>query len=140
MEKNTKYSKFSSKLKVRPDDIDMFNHVHNSKYLDYVMAARYEQMETCYHMSIEKFMEMGYGWVVKTAHVEYKRPLILGEEFVVNTRILTIDEKSSKMKFEIVSQRTGKICSDGWFDYALISIKTGRGMKITPEMIKMYSV
>ena len=118
----------------------MFNHVHNSKYLDYVMAARYEQMETCYNMSIEKFMEMGYGWVVKTAHVEYKRPLTLGEIFKVTTWILSMEEKSSKVNFEIVSLKTGKVCSDGWFDYVLIDIKTGRGMKITEEMIEKYSV
>lgn len=140
MNSTKKYSKFTSTLKVRPDDIDMFNHVHNSKYLDYVMAARYEQMETCYNMSIEKFMEMGYGWVVKTAHVEYKRPLTLGEIFKVTTWILSMEEKSSKVNFEIVSLKTGKICSDGWFDYVLIDIKTGRGMKITEEMIEKYSV
>ncbi|MGY0035466.1 acyl-CoA thioesterase [Pedobacter sp. NJ-S-72] len=44
MEK-TEYSIFETALKVRPDDIDMFNHVHNSKYFDYVLAARYDQME-----------------------------------------------------------------------------------------------
>ncbi len=140
MEKQKEYSRFSTELKVRPDDIDMFNHVHNSKYLDYVLAARYEQMETCYKMSMEKFIEMGYGWVVKTAHIEYKRPLTLGDIFNVTTWIISMDEKSSKVNFEIVSLKTGKICSDGWFDYVLIDIKTGRAMKITEEMIEKYSV
>lgn len=140
MHSDKTYSKFSSELKVRPDDIDMFNHVHNSKYFDYVLAARYEQMETSYGMSMEQFMELGYGWVVKTAHVEFKRPLTLGERFTVTTGILSMNEKSSKVGFEIKSLKTGKICSDGWFDYVLIDIKTGRGMKITSEMIEKYSI
>src|SRR5688500_9480873 len=133
-------SRFTSELQVRPDDIDMNQHVHNSKYFDYVLAARYDQMETCYGMSMEQFMELGYGWVVKTAHVEFKRPLTLGESFKVTTGILTMNEKSSRVSFEIVSLKTGKICSDGWFDYVLIDIKTGRGMKITQEMMDKYSV
>lgn len=140
MEKYKEYSKFTTELKVRPDDIDMFNHVHNSRYLDYVLAARYEQMETCYGMSMEEFMDMGYGWVVKTAHVEFKRPLMLGEVFNVTTWIQSMDEKSSKVRFEIVSSKTGKACSDGWFDYVLIDIETGRGMKITEQMIEKYSI
>ena len=140
MNQEKTYSRFTTELKVRPDDIDMFNHVHNSKYFDYVLAARYDQMETCYGMSMEQFMELGYGWVVKTAHVEFKRPLTLGESFKVTTGILTMNEKSSRVSFEIVSLKTGKICSDGWFDYVLIDIKTGRGMKITQEMIDKYSV
>ena len=134
------FSRFTSELKVRPDDIDMFNHVHNSKYFDYVLAARYEQMETCYKMSMEDFMELGYGWVVKTAHVEFKRPLTLGETFKVTTGIVSMNERSSKVSFEIVSNKTGKVCSDGWFDYVLIDIKTGRGMKITQEMMDRYSI
>src|SRR4051812_20792254 len=103
---NKVYQTFTSELKVRPDDIDMFNHVHNSKYFDYVQAARYEQMETGYGMSMEKFLELGYGWVVKTAFLEYKRPLTLGESFKVSTGVLRMDEKSSKVKFEIVSLKT----------------------------------
>jgi len=140
MNQEKTYSRFTTELKVRPDDIDMFNHVHNSKYFDYVLAARYDQMETCYGMSMEQFMELGYGWVVKTAHVEFKRPLTLGENFKVTTGIITMNEKSSRVSFEIVSLKTGKICSDGWFDYVLIDIKTGRGMKITQEMMDKYSV
>ena len=45
-----RYSTFESELTVRPDDIDMNNHVHNSKYLDYVLAARYDQMGRCFHI------------------------------------------------------------------------------------------
>lgn len=134
------YSKFTTGLKVRPDDIDMFNHVHNSRYLDYVLAARYEQMETCYGMSMEDFMGLGYGWVVKTAHIEFKRPLTLGESFNVTTGIISMNEKSSKVSFVITSLKTGKVCSDGWFEYVLIDIKTGRAMKITDEMIEKYSI
>ena len=103
------YSSFTSEFKVRPDDIDMFNHVHNSTYFDYVLAARYDQMERFYGMSMEEFMSKGYGWVVRTAFVDYKRPLGLGDEFAVKTGIETINNKGCKVKFEIVNKKTNKI-------------------------------
>ncbi len=140
MTANKAYSKFTTEFRVRPDDIDMFNHVHNSKYFDYVQAARYEQMETCYGMPWEKFLEMGYGWVVKTAHVHYKRALVLGEVFTVATGVLEMNEKHSKVIFEIISKKTGKLCCDGWFEYVLIDIKTGRSVKITDEMMAKYGI
>jgi len=139
MEKNA-YSIFESELKVRPDDIDMFNHVHNSKYFDYVLAARYEQMETFYKMPMESFLESGFGWVVRTAHVDFKRPLILGDVIKVRTGILTINEKGCRVQFEIETVRTGKIASDGYFDYVLIDIHSGKGCKVNEEMIKAYSI
>ena len=39
------FSKFETELLVRPDDIDLYQHVHSTRYLDYVLAARFEQME-----------------------------------------------------------------------------------------------
>jgi len=139
MNKST-YSKFTTEFKVRPDDIDMFNHVHNSKYFDYVLAARYEQMEQYYGMPMEQFLEQGYGWVVKTAYVDYKRPLGLGDFFFVETGIVELQDRGCKVEFTITNKKTNKICCDGWFDYVLINTETGRSMKVTEDMIKKYSI
>ena len=80
-------SKFESEMQVRPDDIDMNRHVHNARYFDYVLAARYDQMARCYGMPMEEFLAHGFGWVVRTAHVQYKRPLGLGDWMIVRTWI-----------------------------------------------------
>ncbi len=56
-------SKFESEMQVRPDDIDMNRHVHNSRYFDYVLAARYDQMARCYGMPMEEFLRTASaGW------------------------------------------------------------------------------
>jgi YbgC/YbaW family acyl-CoA thioester hydrolase len=134
------YSHFTTELKVRPDDIDMFNHVHNSIYFDYVLAARYEQMEQNYGMSMEEFLKQGYGWVVKTVFMDYKRPLTLGDAFLVTTGITYFHDTGCRVAFNIKNKKTGKLCSDGWFEYVMIDIKTGRSVKVTPEMIEKYSI
>ena len=61
---------FSSEIKVRPDDIDMNNYVHNAKYLDYVLTARYEQMKNNYKMSTDEFIEKGFNWVVSSVQMD----------------------------------------------------------------------
>ena len=66
---------------------DMNRHVHSSRYLDYVLAARFDQMERCYKMSMQAFMARGLGWVIKTSHIEFIRPLQLGDHFSVTTCI-----------------------------------------------------
>jgi acyl-CoA thioester hydrolase/thioesterase-3 len=134
------FSRFKTEYTVRPDDIDMFQHVHNSKYFDYVLAARYDQMRDCYGMSMEQFISDGYGWVVKTAFVNYKRPLKMGNNFTVETGIETMHSKGCRVTFEIRYKENEKLCCDGWFDYILIDIKTGRSSIISEEMMKIYSV
>ena len=140
MEHPIKYSQFTSEFKVRPDDIDMFNHVHNSTYFDYVLAARYEQMETFYKMPMEEFLNQGFGWVVRSAFVDYKRPMGLGDRFSVLTGIESINSKGCRVKFEIKILKTGKIACDAWFDYIMIDISTGKSVKVSDEMILKYSI
>ncbi|WP_316784695.1 acyl-CoA thioesterase [Pedobacter frigiditerrae] len=139
MEKN-QFSIFETELNVRPDDIDMFNHVHNSKYLDYVLAARYEQMDKFYGMSWQTFTEQGFGWVVAKVIINFKRPLKLGDQMLVRTGILEMNEKGSNVQFEIINKATGKVSSDGIFEYVMIDLTTQRSCKVTDEMIKAYSI
>lgn len=140
MESQPRYSSFISEFKVSPDDIDMFNHVHNSTYFDYVLAARYEQMETCYKMPMEDFLKQGFGWVVRSTFVEYKRPLVLGDKFTVQTEIITINPKGCRVKFEIKISKVGKVACVGWFDYIMINISDGKSVKVSDDIILRYSI
>lgn len=134
------HSKFESELQVRPDDIDMNQHVHNSRYFDYVLAARYEQMERCYKMPMEEFIKLGFGWVIKTAHIEYKRPLAMGDSFIVRTWIQEIYKDGVKVHFEIVKKDNGKLSCDGYFHYTMINLTTGRAEAIPEWIVQKYSV
>ena len=132
------YTTYESELRVRPDDIDMYNHVHNSKYFDYVLAARYDQMERCYGLGMDKFIERGFGWLVRAVHMDYKRALKMSEYFLVRTGIVSIDQKKCRVHFEIISKATNKTCCDGWFDFVLIDLKTGKGVSIPRDVIEHY--
>lgn len=134
------YSTFESEVLVRPDDIDMNNHVHNSKYLDFVLAARYHQMKHNYGMSMEEFIARGYGWVVNTCFIQFKRPLFLGDIVIVKTGIDSYGTTNAKVRFEILRKETGKVSADGYFDYTMINLKTGRAEKLPDDVVAMYSI
>ncbi|MES2810663.1 MAG: acyl-CoA thioesterase [Bacteroidota bacterium] len=133
------YATFSTDYRVRPDDIDMFRHVHNSKYFDYVQAARFDQMEQCYGMSMDVFFNQGWGWIVRSVFIDYKRPLILGDYFTVTTGIETIDQKNCRVKFSVTNKATGKVCCDGWFDFVMINMASGKAVKIPDDVIAHYT-
>ena len=132
-------TRFETELQVRPDDIDMFRHVHSSRYLDYVLAARFDQMERCYGVSMEEFLKLGFGWVVKTAHFEYKRPLVMGEHFTVRTWVEGITGSDVEVRFEIMKKTGAKLACSGWCLYAMIMLATGRAGKIPEWIVQKYS-
>ncbi|MGA7161740.1 MAG: acyl-CoA thioesterase [Bacteroidota bacterium] len=134
------YTKFETELQVRPDDIDMNQHVHNTRYLDYVLAARYDQMEHCYKMSMKEFVTLGYSWVVNTTHVEHKRPLGLGEKIIVRTWVEEVFKDGVKVRFEILKKENNKLSSDGYVQYTMVNQKTGRAEIIPEWIVAKYSV
>ena len=133
-------TKFETEMLVRPDDIDMNQHVHNSRYFDYVLAARYDQMARCYRMPMEEFIAHGFGWVVRTAHVEFKRPLGLGDAMTVRTWIDAVARDGVTVHFQIDRRRDGKRSADGYCDYTMISLATGRATAIPDWIREKYTV
>jgi len=133
-------SRFTSEIPVRPDDIDMFQHVHNSRYLDYIQAARYDQMTRCYKMSMEEFMIMGYGFVVKKAELNFKRALIMGDIMLISTQVKEFTGSDIVVEFEIVNKKNEKIYCDGVMLYTMINLKTGRSEKVPAEIQTKFSV
>ena len=134
------FSRFETEMEVRPDDIDMFQHVHASRYQDYVLAARFEQMRRCYKMSMEEFLARGLGWFVQTAHLEYKRQLGLAEQFIVKTWVQEILPTGVRVDFEIVKKSTRKISCDGYFTYTLIDLAQRKAIAIPPDIREKYSI
>jgi YbgC/YbaW family acyl-CoA thioester hydrolase len=134
------YQKFETEITVRPDDIDMNNHVHNSKYFDYVLAARYDQMTRFYKMSMEQFIARGFGWVVSGCTMHFKRSMKLGDTAVVKTQIHEVRTNGVNVLFEIVRKETNKTCVDGMFEYTMINLQTERSEKIPDDIIQKYSI
>ena len=137
---NLHRTKFETGMQVRPDDIDMFQHVHSSRYLDYLLAARFDQMERCYGMPMQEFLTLGLGWVVKTSHLEYKRPLSLGEHFSVRTWIEDIRPTEVEVRFEMLKRDTGKPACLGWCFFTMVKLDTGRAETIPDWIVEKYAI
>jgi len=134
------YSIFESEITIRPDDIDMNNHVHYSKYLDYILAARYEQMKHNYKVPMEDFIKLGYTWVASNVNITYKRPLLLGDPVVVRTQVESYNGAQVTVNFRILKKENEKVAADGQVLYTMISTKSGRPVRIPEEIIRKYTI
>ena len=140
--------KFETELIVRPSDIDANRHVHNTVYFDYVLAARYDQMKRCYKMPMSEFDRLGYSWVIRSAFIEHKRPLSLGDTAVVRTWVEGIGDKLGGRRarslvtigFEIDNKATGKRAAHGAIVYVMVDVESGKPVEIPDFVIERYSV
>lgn len=136
----TVFSKFETELQVRPDDIDMYQHVHSSRYMDYVLAARFDQMERCYRMPMAAFAQRGFGWFMAATQMNFKRPLGLGDRFIVRTWIEEFTLIGVKVGFQIERAADHKLSCDGWFDYVMVSLETSRAVRLPTDIREKYGI
>lgn len=130
---------YESELQVRPDDIDMFQHVHSAKYIDYVLAARYDQMARCYGNPMSDYLDKGLGWVINSCLIHFKRALKIGDTIIVKTRITEAKKFGVRVEFEIINKSTGKLSCDGHFDYTMINLASGRAEVIPDWVMDRYT-
>lgn len=134
------FARFETELQVRPDDIDMYQHVHSSRYMDYVLAARFDQMERCYGMPMSEFQKHGFGWYLAATEMNFRKALGLGERFVVRTWIESFTAIGLRVRFEIDAKADGKRNCDGWCDYVMISLESSRAARIPSWIREKYSI
>lgn len=135
------YSVFETEVRIRPDDIDMNNHVHSSKYIDYVLMARFDQMTNNYKMSMAEFIEKGMNWVASEVNIKFKRELKFEDGYtVIRTQLAEINGAQARVNFWVLKKSTMKEAASGFFLYTLVSLSSGRAMRIPEEIITKYSI
>lgn len=84
-----------SRMKVRFHDCDPYNHLNNSRYIDYIVSARGDQLIEYYDFDMYKLViREGLGWVSAQTNISYLTPATLMEEVVIETRLLHFSQRS----------------------------------------------
>lgn len=88
-----------SRKKIRFHDCDPFNHLNNSRYIDYMVTARGDQLVDNYDFDIYKLArEEGIGWVSAQTQISYLIPAYLMEEVVIETQLISYSGRSLLME------------------------------------------
>ncbi len=83
-------------IPVRYRDIDTVHHVNNAVYVTYLEQARVEYIDEVLETSAVEPQ-----FVIANITVDYKRPILLGQEVVVALSVTDIGTASITMEYEI---------------------------------------
>jgi thioesterase-3 len=133
-------TRFETEIMILPSHIDVNGHVHHSAYLDFLLAARYDQMARCYKMSMDEFLKLGFTWFVRKYDITYRTPIKMGDTVLIRTWVDSVDKMSVDIGFEMVSKKTDKQAARGIARYVLVDVDKGRPVRIPDEAVRKYSI
>ena len=130
---------WESKHLIRFPDCDPFNHLNNSRYLDYFINAREDHLIKFHQFNIyELAREKGISWVVSKNQIVYLKPALLMEMVVIQTTLARMDER--EILVEMMMWNTDKtiLKSFLWTNFVHFNLRTQRREIHSAELIQAF--
>ena len=128
-----------SKVKVRFPDCDPFNHLNNSRYLDYFINAREDQLIEYYDFDIYKMArEQGISWVVAQNQIAYIVPAMLMETVVIQSQLLSFDSKKLTVEALMWNEDKTVLKAVLWTSLAHFNLKTQKSHAHSDELMNLF--
>jgi len=128
-----------SKFRVRFQDCDPFNHLNNSKYLDYFINAREDQIEEHYGLDMmEHIQTHGNGWVVGSSQLMYMKPAETMETVLIKTRLVQHTDKALLMEGMMFDEAGKVLKSVAWVRFVYFSLREKRSTTHSEELMELF--
>ena len=120
------------KIKVRGFHCDLYGHVNNARYLEFLEEARWDYVEMA--PELVKLGERGLGFIVAAITIQYKRPVGLGEVVEIQSEMAGFTAKRAIMRQTVLNTASGKVVVAAEVTFAIIDLKTGRAVAMDEQM------
>lgn len=128
-----------SKLKIRFPDCDPFNHLNNSRYIDYIINAREDQILDHYNFDIYKMArEQGISWVVAENQIAYLSPAMLMETVTIQTQLIYCDDKSLLFEGLMWNEEKTMLKTVLWTKLVHFNLKTLKSHAHSEELMQLF--
>jgi acyl-CoA thioester hydrolase len=128
-----------SKTKIRFHDCDPFNHLNNSRYIDYIVTARGDQLIDNYNFDIYKLArEQGIGWVTAQTQISYLSPAYLMEEVTIQTQLIGCSDRSLHLEAKMWNNNKTKLKAVMWARLVHFNLKTQKSIPHSEELMQLF--
>lgn len=128
-----------SSLKIRFPDCDPFNHLNNSRYIDYMINAREDQLLDNYNFDVHQLsLVQGIGWVSAQTQIAYLYPANLNEVVIVQTRLLMASERSLLFEALMWDKEKKLLKSVMWARLVHYNIRERRSQVHAPDLMDFF--
>ncbi|THB80497.1 MAG: acyl-CoA thioesterase [Desulfobacteraceae bacterium] len=99
-----------TKIKVRGYHTDLYQHVNNARYLEFLEEGRWQLLED--HLKIDDFIHKGWFFYVVNINISYKSQARVNDTVVVRSGLDRIGNKSAVIRQQVINETTGALCVD----------------------------
>ena len=124
----------STFVKVRFSDCDPIGHLNNVKYLDYMMNAREDHVESFYGFTYEEYTKQtGCTWITVQNEIAYLKEVRYNSKVQISSKTIEVGDRISKVELLMKSEDGKTINAVLWITVIYFNMKTRRSEVHPPE-------
>ncbi|MBF4464297.1 thioesterase family protein [Flavobacterium sp. LC2016-12] len=128
-----------TKRKVRFQDCDPFNHLNNSKYLEYFINVREDQIAENYDLDIFKYMKTtGLSWVVASNQISYLKPAFTMETILIESQLIQYTDNLLLVEMKMWNEDETELKAILWIKFIHYNIQAKKVANHSEELIKLF--
>ncbi|WP_161985766.1 YbgC/FadM family acyl-CoA thioesterase [Ewingella americana] len=119
-------------ITVRGFHIDVYQHVNNARYLEFLESARWEWLD---NKSGFKWMSANnIAFIVVNININYRKPATLGDVLRIDSSLQQLNGRSGVI--EQVITREGDIVADATLTFVCIDLRTQKALPLEGELLE----
>ena len=124
---------FTHTLTVPGDAIDELGHVSNLKYLAWMqdIAIRHSSAQG---WPVERYLENGAVWVVRSHFITYLRPAFAGQTITLQTWVAKWKQRSSARRYLVRRNSDDRVLVEAETVWVFVDRQNGRPRRIPAEL------
>lgn len=121
-----------TQIKVRGFHLDVYQHVNNARYLEFLEEARWDGLEN--NESFKWMTANNIAFVVVNININYRRPAVLGDVLTVTSHVQQINGKSGVLSQAVTLNPEGHMVADALVTFVCIDLKTQKALALEGEL------
>ena len=124
---------FAKTLIIPAAAIDDLGHVSNVTYIAWMQEVAI-QHSAARGWPVGRYLQIGYGWVVRSHFITYLHPAFEGETIELQTWVAEIKALSSLRKYRVLRPNDQTLLAEAETNWVFVDLKTGRPCRIPDEL------
>ena len=120
------------RLRVQGFHCDLYGHVNNARYLEFLEGARWETLD--HLLDVEAFHRRGWTFVIVRIEIDYRAPSTLGDELGIRTWRVEMGQSSVKLRQIIRRPADDRLVAEAMVRFVVIDDRTGRPKKVSGRL------
>ena len=122
-------------IKVRGYHLDLYGHVNNARYLEFLEEARWSLLEQT--GNTDTFTRSHLGFSIVNININYRRPAFLGEILEIESALASVGNRSAKIHQEVRLKGPGTPVADADVTFVVVDAQEGKAQPLEGELRRL---